>query len=105
MAPFPGPGGKQQVSTSGGQLPKWRRDGKEIFYLAPDNKLMAAEVNVQGASLDVGAIRPLFEVRGVSGDEYDVTANGQRFLINTAVEQKASSPITLVINWTADLKR
>ncbi|HYK22991.1 MAG TPA: protein kinase [Pyrinomonadaceae bacterium] len=105
VVPFPGPGGKRQISSSGGQLPKWRRDGKEIFYQASNNKLMAAEVNVQRASLDVGAIRPLFEVRGVTGDKYDVTANGQRFLINTAVEQKAPSPITLVINWTADLKR
>jgi len=106
VAPFPGPGGKQQISTSGGRQPKWRGDGKEIFYLAPDKKLMAAGVNGQGASLVVGAVRPLFEVHLFEyGYAYDVTTDGQRFLINTAVEQKASSPITLVLNWTADLKK
>jgi eukaryotic-like serine/threonine-protein kinase len=106
VAPFPGPGAKQQISTSGGRQPRWRGDGKEIFYLAPDNKLMAAEVNGQGASLVVGAVRPLFEVHPYDyGYVYDVTADGRRFLVNTAVEQKASAPITLVLNWTADLKR
>ncbi len=106
VAPFPGPGGKRQISTAGGSYPRWRGDGKEIFYLALDNKLMAAEVNGQGATLEVGAVRPLFEARPAgAGNVYDVTADGQRFLVNTAVEQKVSSPITLVINWTADLKR
>ncbi len=106
VAPFPGPGGKRQISTAGGSFPKWRGDGKEIFYLAPDNKLMGAEVNGHGATLEVGAVRPLFEARPAGpGYVYDVTADGQRFLVNTAVEQKVSSPITLVINWTADLKR
>ncbi len=107
VAPFPGPGGKRQISTAGGSYPRWRGDGKEIFYLAPYNKLMAAEVNGQGATLEVGAVRALFEARrGGPGNVYDVTADGQRFLVNTAVEQKApSAPITLVINWTADLKR
>jgi Tol biopolymer transport system component len=105
---FPGPGGKRQVSTSGANAPaKWRKDGKEIFYLAPDDKLMAAEVNGQGPTLEVGAVRQLFEIRrGGPGYVYDVTADGQRFLINTAVEQKEpSAPITLVVNWTADLKK
>jgi Tol biopolymer transport system component len=106
VMPFPGPGGKRQVSTSGGRLPKWRGDGGEIFYLAPDNKLMAAEVNGLGATLEVGAVRVLFEVPLAGrGYVYDVTADGQRFLINTAVEKRASAPITLVLNWTADLKR
>lgn len=106
VAPFPGPGGKQQISTSGGRQPRWQGDGKGIFYLAPDNRLMAAEVNSQGTSLVVGAVRPLFEFHGYeSGYMYDVTADGQRFLLNTAVEQKASAPITLVLNWTADLKK
>jgi len=107
VAPFPGPGGKRQISTSGGLPPAtWRKDGKEIFYLAPDNKLMAAEVNGQGATLEVGAVRSLFEIHsGVTGNPYDATADGQRFLVNTAVEQTTASPITLVVNWTADLKK
>ncbi len=107
VAPFPGPGGKRQISTSGALPPaRWRADGKEIFYMAPDNKLMTAEVNGEGPMLEVGAVRALFEIRsGGPGVAYDVTADGQRFLVNTAVEQKESTPITLVINWTADLKR
>jgi serine/threonine protein kinase/Tol biopolymer transport system component len=107
VAPFPGPGGKRQISTSGATVPaKWRGDGKEIFYLALDNKLMAAEVDGTGSMLEVGAVRALFEIRvGGPAYVYDATADGQRFLVNTAVEQKESAPITLVINWTADLKR
>src|SRR6185503_844177 len=63
VAPFPGPSGKRQVSTSGGSFAKWRGDGKELFYRAPNNKLMAAEINGQGATFEVGAVRPLFEIR------------------------------------------
>ena len=108
VASFPGAGGKRQVSTSGANTPaKWRKDGKEIFYLAPDDKLMAAEVNGRGATLEVGAVRPLFDIRrGGPGYVYDVTADGERFLVNSAVEPKEpSAPITLVVNWTADLKK
>jgi len=107
VAPFPGPGGQRQVSTAGGRQPRWRGNGKELFYLSPDDKMMAAEVNGQGATLEVGAVRPLFEARQsvTGGFLYDVTGDGQRFLINAAVEQKASSPIILVQNWTVDSKR
>jgi hypothetical protein len=56
--------------------------------------------------LEVGAAQPLFEIRpGGPGNTYDVTADGQRFLVNTAVEQQITLPITLVLNWTADLKK
>src|SRR5262249_41250316 len=60
LRPFPGPGGKQQVSIAGGREPRWRGDGKELFYLAADNKLMAAELKVKGSTLEIGAVRPLF---------------------------------------------
>jgi eukaryotic-like serine/threonine-protein kinase len=107
VAPFPGPGGKWQISTAGGDRPRWRRDGSEIFYLAPDNKLMAAAVNDKGANFEVGAVKPLFEARFVTGgrNQYAVSADGQRFLINTVPEQAASAPITVVLNWTAGLKK
>ncbi|MBI4470974.1 MAG: protein kinase [Acidobacteria bacterium] len=106
VTPFPATaGGKQRISTSGGRLAKWRGDGREIFYLGRDNsKLMAVDVNRKGATLEIGTVRALFDVPG-SIFPYDVTADGQRFLVNTPVEQKVLSPITLVINWTADLKR
>jgi len=106
VAPFPGPGGKWQISTAGGSFPRWRRDGTEIFYLAPDNALMAAGVNGKGSSFQVGAVKPLFKTR-VNGPrfEYGVSADGQRFLVNTPLGQEASAPITVVLNWNAGLKK
>jgi len=75
----PGPGGKQQVSIAGGRIPRWRGDGKELFYLAADNKLMAAEVNIKGSALEIGAVRPLFETHtALRGRDYDVSADGQQ---------------------------
>jgi eukaryotic-like serine/threonine-protein kinase len=107
VAPFPGPGGKWQISTSGGVWPRWRHDGTEIFYLGLDNKLMAAAVNGKGASFEVGAVKPLFATRTTFGFRYsyDVSPDGQRFLINTVPEQATSAPITVVLNWTAGLKK
>jgi hypothetical protein len=97
--PFPGPGGKRQISTGGGCQPTWRRDAKEIFYLALDNKLMAAEVKMTGSNLEVGAVNPLFETRLFRGGgwSYDAAADGQRFVVNYSPEQPAAA-ITLVVN-------
>jgi Tol biopolymer transport system component len=107
VAPFPGPGGKRQISTAGGNWPRWRRDGTEIFYFAPDNKLMVAAVNGKGSSFEVGAVKPLFDTHEWPGTRYpyDVTADGQRFLVNTVPGQASSAPITVVVNWTAGLKK
>ena len=106
IAPFPGPGGKWQVSRNGGTEPRWRGDGKELFFLASDNKLMAVTVNAKESSLEIGNAQPLFETRPATtpGTHYDVTRDGKRFLIDMAGEG-SSTPITLVVNWTADLKR
>jgi serine/threonine protein kinase len=102
------PGGKWQVSAAGGNWPRWRSDGKEIFYLAPDSKLMVAAVNGQGSAFEVDAVRPLFDMRPVTNQRfmYDVSADGQRFLVNTPAEEGSSAPapITLVVNWPAALK-
>jgi hypothetical protein len=107
VAPFPGAGGKWQVSIAGGDYPRWRRDGAEIFYLASDNKLMAAAVNGKGQNFEVGVVTQLFQTRAVTrlGSHYDVSADGQRFLINTRPEQTAAAAITVVMNWAAGLKR
>ena len=82
---------------------------RRVFYLAPDNKLMAATVNGRGSGFEVGAVRPLFETRPSLGpvrrSPYDVSADGQRFLVNTLVEQAGAAPITIVVNWTAGLKK
>jgi eukaryotic-like serine/threonine-protein kinase len=97
--------GKWQMSTAGVDKPRWRRDGKELYYLAPDRKLMAVPVK-PGPPFEPGVAVPLFETRTVGFFPYDVSPDG-RFLLNTPVESEAtqSSPITIVLNWQAGLKR
>ena len=105
LYPFPGPGPSTRVSNAGGAQPRWRRDGAELFYVAPDSRLMAVSVELpaRGLDLSVGTPRPLFSMRvtsTVQGDvthEYDVSADGQRFLVNAIVEQP-TAPISLVLN-------
>ena len=99
-------GGKRQVSTAGGVSPRWRRDGKALFYIAPGGKLMAAEVEGKGGSLAVGQVKALFGPLRVQGYFYDVSADGQRFLTVVPAEQAIpAEPITVVLNWTAGLKK
>jgi len=107
VAPFPGPGGKWQISTAGGNLTRWRRDGSEIFYLGLDAKLMVAAVNGRGSDFQVGAVKALFEVRPVLGLRYPyaVSPDGQRFLINSLPAEGDAAPITVVLNWTAGVKK
>ena len=103
-------GGQWQVSTSGGVRPRWRPDGKELYYIAPDGKLMAVPVTTNGATFQPGTPVALFQTRiygsGTDlnvGTQYDVTAD-RRFLINTVLEE-ANSPITLLLNWKPEAKR
>ena len=106
VAPFPGPGGKQQISSAGGSYPRWRSDGKELFYHSLDNRLMAATVRTDAARVDVDAVRPLFEMRAPDGlprNFYDVASNGQRFMI-VVPDDTASTPLTLVSNWPTLVK-
>ncbi len=111
VTPFPpplsGPGGKWQISTAGGSLPRWRQDGKEIFYMDLNRQLMAAEVAVRGGTVEVGQVRPLFTATQMTQGNplYDVSADGQHFLLRTYPEQKSGEPLTLVQNWTAGLKK
>ena len=95
VQPFPEPGAKTQISTKGGTRPAWRRDGRELFYLAND-RLMAAPITLSDAKVDVGTPVALFSVPP-GASQYDVTADGQRFLFNTVV--KEASPITILMNW------
>lgn len=95
-----------------GQLAALRRDGKEVFYLSPDNKLMAAAVDGLGAAFQVGVVQPLFEVRprlagfqGWTDFNYDVSSDGRRFLVNTLVDEASTDPITLLVNGPALLAR
>jgi serine/threonine protein kinase len=94
--------GKRRISTGGGDYPRFGRDGKELFYLAADGKLMAVEVR-SGASFEFSAPRPLFDLQSIRGIRvrYDVTRDGQRFLIVTESEATTAEPFTVVLNWTA----
>ena len=110
-APFgPGGGGKWQVSTGGASNPRWRRDGKELFFVSADRKLMAVDVKA-GATFERGIARELFQTRMVVPGgvnityRYAVAADGKRFLINSPAEEAASTPITVVLNWAAGVKQ
>jgi serine/threonine protein kinase len=106
VVPFPGPGGRWQVSTQGGTEPRWRSDGKELFYFTPDNWLMAAQVTTEGGRFELGGVQPLFQARE-AGDvwRYDVASDAQRFLVVSPLGEENPSPIHLVVNWTAELKK
>jgi eukaryotic-like serine/threonine-protein kinase len=95
-------GGSWRVSTGGGNFPRWRRDGEELFYNS-GGKLMAVEVKSSSSGFEPGVPKLLFERSG-SGI-FDVSGDGQRFLIPILVEESSPEPITVVLNWTADLKR
>ncbi len=104
---FPGPGSKWPISTNGGSRVRWRRDGKELFYLARDSRLMAVSFGAgsNGQAPDVGAPVTLFAPPlGIAGQQADfrqqymVSADGQRFLVAT-VKDAATSPITVILNW------
>ena len=100
-------GGQWQVSTDGGLFPRWRADGRELFYIAPDGRMMAASITASDEAPDVGTPRSLFSSRiwgaGTSPDisrQYDVTRDG-RFLINTVLDEIAA-PITILQNWNPE---
>jgi serine/threonine protein kinase len=93
--------GKWRISTGGGMNPHWRRDGREVFYRTGDGKMMAVEVST-GPTLEPGVPRPLFDLPASQYDDFDVTADGQRFLMFTRVE--GSSSAIVVSNWMKELK-
>ena len=100
MQPFPEPSGKWPVSTGGVGAPRWRADGKELYFIAPDGKLMAAPVTAKGTALEIGKPVPLFPTRLTYASTfrpYYIPRDG-RFLIDDLLEESAA-PITLLLNW------
>lgn len=95
VQPFPGATGKRQITSGGGRIPRWSRDQRELFYIGPDNRLMALPITFSGSSVQTGRPVPLFTLPPDS--EYSVARSGQRFLINKVA--KDASPITLIFNW------
>jgi Tol biopolymer transport system component len=104
---FPTPSIRTQISTSGGAQPRWRRDGKELFYIALDGRLMAASLSVDAqGQIQAHVPVPLFSTRSAGGPvpnvqkhQYAVAADGQRFLFNTVTDEAAAVPITFVLHW------
>jgi len=100
---FPGAAGKWQVSRGGGTEPRWRGDGKEIFYIAPNGMLTAVPVSSEG-TFSTGTPAPLFQIRGrapISRTDvftYDVTKDGKRFLVNRYVAPEHIAPLTILLN-------
>ncbi|HSD72533.1 MAG TPA: protein kinase [Thermoanaerobaculia bacterium] len=108
VAPFEDSRNRVQISSGGGDHPRWRRDGKELFYVAPDGKIMAVAVSAPKDlhNFDAGPARPLFdtELTGSMVPMYDVAPDG-RFLVVSRVAGSAPPPITLLVNWMAGEKR
>jgi Tol biopolymer transport system component len=107
---FPGGGRRHQVSKQGGQTAHWRGDGKELFYFSvPQNSIMAVGVEERGEEVSLGAERELFHLANPNtfplGSMFDVTADGQRFLISEASSPVSAVPLKLVVNWDAELKK
>ena len=107
VEPFRRPGEKVRVSPNGGGQPRWRADGKEIFYLTPDGRLMAASVREAATGLEVGipttlvpADRLKAVVQGMDYDDYAVSSNGQRFLVKVADSKNVRQRIHVLLDWT-----
>ncbi|PWT89802.1 MAG: hypothetical protein C5B54_08295 [Acidobacteria bacterium] len=112
VRPFPNAqAGKYQVSTGGGDQPSWRRDGKELYYIAPDGRLMAVDVTT-GDSFSVGVPKALFQTNvtpqpliGSDRNQYRAASDGQKFLVNTLPAEATYSGITVIFNWPAGLNQ
>jgi Tol biopolymer transport system component len=104
---FPSGGSKRQVSMTGGAAPHWRGDGSELFFHAPDGKLMAVPVK-EDPGIRTGAPLALFEFRpagALSTPYYNVTPDGRRFLLNMIVDDERAAPLSALVNWPAVLRQ
>jgi eukaryotic-like serine/threonine-protein kinase len=104
--PFPNVGGKIQISRGGGTEPRWNRNGKEVFYLAPKNMLTSISVSNEGGTLSTGSPQMLFQLDGrapISSTDlftYDVAKDGQRFLVNRYLKPASLPPLNIILNAT-----
>ena len=103
VVPFPGPGGKWQVSSGGAAVALWNPAGGEIFYLAPDLTVMSVEVKAGAAGFEAGVPKPLFKAEGSEGGE--VSPDGQRFLVIVRPEGTKTPSVMYISNWPGALKK
>jgi eukaryotic-like serine/threonine-protein kinase len=110
VSPFPNPNGKWQVSTTGGQEPRWRQDGKELYYVSAEGNMMAVAVSA-GASFEASSPVALFQThrrQPVSTQDvfsYDISGDGQRFLIITKVDEANAAPPSILLNWASAMEK
>jgi serine/threonine protein kinase len=110
VSPFPSINGKWQVSSGGGQEPRWRQDGKELFYLSADGTIMAVAVTT-GTSFKAASPVTLFQshrpqpVSSQDDFSYDVSSDGQRFLIATKVVEANAAPLSILLNWASQMEK
>jgi Tol biopolymer transport system component len=108
IVPFGRGSGRWEVSNDGGFYSRWRHDGKELFYLSPDNEIMSAEIAEQGAGLTIKKVTSLFQTNANASTfhwPYDVSPDGNKFVVLGLGAQGTSEPLTLVTNWPALLKK
>jgi len=105
IAPFPGPGAKFQASTNGGRIPKWRKDGKELYYMSIDQKLVAVPITLAAATVQAGAPQELFPIRVPPVRATYIVAPDGRFLVNSVGDTTDTVPISLFTNWPATLRK
>jgi len=106
VSPFPKPVGRLQISTAGGRDPRWRRDGKALYYVTPDGKLTAAELKEVNGSLQVVSLRTLWQMKfSLFNDTFDVTPDASRFVVDTLSTDETPAPLSLVLNWASELKK
>jgi Tol biopolymer transport system component len=104
VQPFPNHGIKYPVSSNGGDLPNWSADGKELFFMSTDAKIMGVEVKTSDAKFAATAPKALFQTHADYGTTFDVSKDGN-FLISMPLEQSGRAPMTVVLNWPALLKK
>jgi eukaryotic-like serine/threonine-protein kinase len=110
VSPFPSSNSKWQVSRGGGEEPRWRRDGKELFYLSGDGKMIAVPVKT-GSTFEAGPPVTLFQthtrqpISSMDLFSYDVTVDGQKFLINTRLDTSNVAPLSIILNWASEMEK
>src|ERR1035437_6052549 len=105
VTPFPGPGARIAISSRGGANPRWRGDGQELFYVAPDLTITSVQVRESPQEFHVASSQPLFRLQ-LPGEVgfYDVTRDGNRFLVNTRTLKEQVEPLTIMTNWSAHIQ-
>jgi Tol biopolymer transport system component len=107
VQPFPPTGRRFQVSTGGGEEPRWRRDGHELYFMVGQSTLMAAPIKT-APDFEVGTPQPLFPVTFGNfngGPEYSATRDGSRFLVNVIDVRNSSAPVNVILNWLSTVQR